>query len=421
MLAIGAALALTATAACGGNGSSNSSGKPEKITIWLQPEAAEWSATVDKVNAEFKTKYGIEAVVQTQQWEDHLTKLDTALAGTKAPDVVELGNTETAKYLAAGAFADLTAHKAEFENSDTWAKGLTDSCTYEGKVSCVPYYGGSRAVIYNKSLFAKAGITDTPTSLDELYAAADKLKAKFGSDPNFSAFYLPGRQIFAGMSFVRDYGGDIARQDKDSWRGTLDAPQAQQGLAAFKELVTKYSKADKTGGDRTQDATFAKGKVGMTYGLSWEIDAIIDPKRAGNPAMKDKIGAFPMPSHTPGQTMPVFLGGSDLAIPAKSRNQEWARKWLALYTATAPQSDLAAKGLIPNSTKLLDKVPDAAAPFAEAARKTWFTPVAENWITVEKKSILQNLQVSILTGKAGLPDATAKASKEITEILNTRG
>ena len=42
--------------------------------------------------------------VQYQTWGNHLQKFDATLAGGNAPDVIEMGNTEMTKYMAAGAF-----------------------------------------------------------------------------------------------------------------------------------------------------------------------------------------------------------------------------------------------------------------------------------------------------------------------------
>jgi N,N'-diacetylchitobiose transport system substrate-binding protein len=418
----GPALALVLSAAslsaCGED-AEGSSAAPDKLVIWLQPEAEKgWPQLLDRVNADFEAEHGIEVDVQTQQWEDHLTKLDTALAGSQPPAVVELGNTETAKYLEAGVFADLTGAADEFDGSDTWVQAMTDSCTFDGTLGCVPYYGGSRAVIYNKDLFEGAGIDELPTSLDELYAAADALMDEYGSDRNFSAFYMPGQYSKAALSFVYDQGGQIAIQQDDAWRGDLDSPESIAGLTTFKELVDTYSRADRTGDDSKQDAAFAQGKVGMMYGLSWEPSVIVDPEQGGNPALDGRIGAFPMPSSRPGETMPVFLGGSNLAIPATYEHQDLARDWLALYTSTESQTVLAEEGLVPNSTELLDEVSAEARPFAEGAASTWFTPIAGSWARVESEGVLEELTVSLLTGEATVEEAAATASEEITDILN---
>jgi maltose-binding protein MalE len=116
-------------------------------------------SVIDGVNADFKAKHpNVTVNVEIQQWSDVGTKLDTAFAGSTPPDVMELGNTLVAKYAAAGALQDIGSKKSSYDNSATWLQSLTDSCTLAGKLYCVPYYAGSRAVIYRKDLFDAAGV-----------------------------------------------------------------------------------------------------------------------------------------------------------------------------------------------------------------------------------------------------------------------
>src|SRR5881397_4132575 len=310
--------AVLATACGGSTGTNNPTDETGTLTVWLMNGSAPQSV-IDSVNADFKAKYPkVEVKVEIQQWGDIGTKLDTAYAGSTPPDVVELGNTLVAKYAAAGALEDITGKKGSFDNASTWLQSLTDSCTQNGKLYCVPYYAGSRAIIYRKDFFASAGVTP-PDSLDSLLTAGQKLMAAHSSDPNFSALYFPGKYWYAALPFVWDFGGDIATQSGGKWQGSLNSSSAQQGLTTLRSLVSSLSRADKTGDEAKQDAAFAQGHVAMIIANGWEVGVILDPK-AGNPALKDQLGAFPIPSHTSGQTAPVFLGGSDLGVAARSKH-----------------------------------------------------------------------------------------------------
>src|SRR5438045_4628965 len=308
---IGILMALVA-AACGGTTSSNNpSTQTGTLTVWLMNGSAPQSV-VGGVNADFKAKYpNVTVNVELQQWGDIGTKLDTAFAGSTPPDVVELGNTLVAKYAAAGALGDISGKKSSFDNSGTWLQSLTDSCTVGGKLYCVPYYAGSRAIIYRKDFFASANV-QVPTSIDELATAGQKLMTAHSSDPNFSALYFPGKYWYAALPFVWDFGGDIATQSGGKWQGSLNSDSSQQGLTKLQSLVSSLSRADKTGDEAKQDAAFAQGHIAMIIANGWEVGVITDPK-AGHPALKDKLGAFPIPSHNAGQTAPAFLGGSDVA------------------------------------------------------------------------------------------------------------
>src|SRR5438477_8827700 len=130
------------------------------ITVWLQVDAqSSWPDVVAAANQKFQSDHpGTTVNVQYQNWGDHLQKFDAALAGGGGPDVIEMGNSEMTKYMAAGAFADLTSSKSSFANSSIWLSGLAKSGTFGGKTYGVPYYAGSRVVTYRSDLWQKAGI-----------------------------------------------------------------------------------------------------------------------------------------------------------------------------------------------------------------------------------------------------------------------
>ena len=110
------------------------------LTVWLQDDAKNgWPDAVAAATRAFEAKH-------------------------PGVNVVERGNTETTKYMAAGAFQRLQAKS--FPNSGKWLAALKGSCTYSGKLLCVPYYAGARAVIYRKDYYRQAGIKGTPRTLD---------------------------------------------------------------------------------------------------------------------------------------------------------------------------------------------------------------------------------------------------------------
>src|ERR1700751_4458023 len=146
------------------------------ITVWLQVDAQSgWPTGVAAANKAFEAQNpGVTVNVQYQQWNTHLQKFDATLAGGNTPDVIEMGNTEMTKYMAAGAFQDLSADKAAFPNSGTWLPGLAAPGRYNGKLYGIPYYAGSRVVTYRTDLWKKAGLK-VPSSLAQLTADGAKL------------------------------------------------------------------------------------------------------------------------------------------------------------------------------------------------------------------------------------------------------
>ena len=285
---------------------------------------------------------------------------------------------------------------------------------------CVPYYAGARGVIYRTDYYKAAGIKGTPKSLDEFVKAGTKLMNAHKNDKRFSALYFPGKYWYAGMSFVYDFGGQIAKFENGKWKGALDSPQAIAGLTKFKSVVTALSRADKNGDELKQDQFMAQGHAAAIIANGWEWGVVID-KKAGNPKLAKKLGAYPMPSRTKGKYMPTFLGGSDLAIPVTSKQSALALDWIRAFAGNSVQRQLATEGkVIPNTTSLLkiNAANPQLAPFAEAAKFSWFVPTAPNWANVESGQVLQQLQRAILTGSKSVPAAAKEASGKITKILN---
>ena len=403
------------TAACGGG--STGSSQPTSLTVWLMNGSAPKSV-VDGVNADFKAAHPNTTVkVEIQQWSNVTTKLDTAYAGSNPPDVVELGNTLVAKYASAGALKDVGSKQSSFENSSTWLKSLTESCTFNGKLYCVPYYAGSRAVIYRKDMFDAAGLKP-PTSMAGLLQVGQSLMNTHRSDANFSALYFPGKYWYAALPFIWDFGGDVAVNSGGTWKGDLSSSSSQQGLQQLNTLVSTLSRADKTGDELKQDQAFAQGHIAMIIANGWEV-GVITGANGGDPSLTGKLGVFPIPSHVDGQTAPVFLGGSDLAVSAKSKNQDLAEDWVRRLANTKFQM-VTVGGVIPNSTSLIALQTDPlASVFASAAKTSRFTPNAASWANVESANVIPDMLVSIFTKQASISSATQSADTKIGQILNT--
>jgi N,N'-diacetylchitobiose transport system substrate-binding protein len=142
---VAAALALSVVVATA-TASRNKASSAQTLTVWLQVDAQNgWPEVVAAANNAFENSHpGWNVNVQYQQWSDHLQKFDATIAGNTTPDVIEMGNTEMTKYMAAGAFTNISSAKGQFANSKNWLSGLKASSTFDGKLFGVPYYAGSR-------------------------------------------------------------------------------------------------------------------------------------------------------------------------------------------------------------------------------------------------------------------------------------
>ncbi|GAA2288078.1 sugar ABC transporter substrate-binding protein [Streptomyces hawaiiensis] len=419
--AIGIAGMMVSIAACGGEGGggSDKGADAKELTVWLTVDAQNnWPGLVKAADAAVQKKHpGLKINHEYYGWPDKNAKLDAVLATDKAPDVVEMGNTEMLGYMVKGAFAPLDA--AEFDSSDAWLDGLKASVTYDGKTYGVPYYAGGRVANWRKDVAASVGVKSTPKTYKELTTALDKIQKKQGG--KFSAWYQPTRDWYAAMSFVYDAGGAIATESGGQWKASLSSPESLKGLKEFKNVVDSYMHGDKTKDESDRYIVYGQGKSAMIFAAAWEGATAEDPKNDKTGKLKGNLENFVMPGPS-GKNMPVFLGGSDLAVPVKSDAQALAAEWINAFTGSSGQKGLMAKGNLPNNkTDLatLKNDPKTAVP-ATAAESSWFVPMAPGWGQVEKAQVLQTMLQNIGTGKKSVEAAAKEADAAIDKVINTK-
>ena len=372
---------------------------------------------VEYAVAEFnKTHPDVKVQLERQQWTGIVERQTTALSGSDAPDLVEFGNTQVQAFEAAGALIDLSDMAADL-GGDDFLQSLLEAGTYDGKLYAAPYYAGARIMIYRTDLFEASGI-EIPTTLDEMLAAGEQLKADNADVPNFSGIYLPARNWHAAMSYVWEHGGDIATKEGEDWVGTLDSPESIAGLEAFKEVFDRANSAPADGDDANDWLAFCAGEVGMMPAPGWKPGQITNPDN-GCPEMEANIGVFAMPGSEAGTTAPVLLGGSNLGIPANSENQELALELLKVLVSAGFQQQFAEIGTIPALKSELANVSgsDAAEALALAAENSRFVPTSENWAGVEAAFVLQDMLTKIAQGD-DIAGAAAEADAAIESTLN---
>jgi N,N'-diacetylchitobiose transport system substrate-binding protein len=154
----------------------------------------------------------------------------------------------------------------------------------------------------------------------------------------------------------------------------------------------------------------------MMIGLPWELGGAVK----ANPALKDTTSAFPIPSKTSGKTAPVFLGGSNLAIPAGSKNADLAKEYLKLLSSKKYQDMLAEGGAVPGTSTDTAKL--ATTPLgkalAESAPNGKVTPTTPSWAAVEAgQNPLKDMLTAYLTGAKSLDQATGDANTSLSKTL----
>ncbi|WP_030179108.1 extracellular solute-binding protein [Streptomyces sp. NRRL S-813] len=415
--AIGIAGMMFSIAACGGdNGDDGGKAKGGKdgyagqtLTVWVMDGSApdQWQKDVA---AAFEAKTKAKVKFEVQQWNGIQQKLTTALSEENPPDVFEVGNTQTPAYAKTGGLADLADLKSSIGTD--WTESMNQSAVFDGKQYAAPWYVVNRVVVYNKKIWADAGIKSTPKTRDEFYADLKKIGEKTDAEP----IYLPGQNWYHFVGLVIGEGGELVKKDGDKYVSNLADPKVAAAMETYKKFQA-LSKAPKDKDEATpqQGEVFAKGKVGAFIGMGWEAGVAIK----ANPKIEKEIGYFTIPGATAGKPEGVFLGGSNLAVAAGSKKQDLAKEFLKIALNDQYEGELAKLGgIIPNKDALLTNLKGnaAAEAAAPAAGGGGTTPLIPEWAAVENPpNPIKTYMTAVLNGKS-----PADAAKQVEGDVNKR-
>ncbi|OIK27382.1 extracellular solute-binding protein [Streptomyces malaysiense] len=406
---------MVSVAACGGNSGNDSkdagpeSWKGQTLTVWTMDGSAppQWSKDVQ---AAFEKKTGAKLKFETQKWDGIQQKITTALSEDNPPDVLEVGNTQTPAYAATGGLADLGDLKRSI--GADWTASVSKSSVYEGKQYAAPWYFANRVVIYNKKIWAQAGIKSTPKTRDEFLKDLDTIGKKTDAEP----IYLPGQNWYFLDGLIVGQGGDLVKKQGDKYVSNLADPKVAAAMEIYKKYAA-YSKApkDKDEANPQQAAVFAKGKTGAFIGMGWEAATAVQ----ANKSIEKDLGYFTIPGATADKPEGVFLGGSNLAVAQNSKKQSLAKEFLKIALSDQYEGELAKlSGVIPNKESLESNLKGNAAAEAAApgAAVGGTTPLIPEWAAVENTpNPIKSYMTAVLNGKA-----PAAAAKDVEGQINQR-
>jgi multiple sugar transport system substrate-binding protein len=266
--AIGAA-ALAAIAGCGSSGGSGSSGTSSSGAVTLSLFGADYgtgpSDTTTKywsaIAAAFhKAHPSITVNVQTVDWTDFPTKSATLIQNKQYPDIME-GN-PAPPYAQSGLIYPASDVLSSSVIGNLIPKFLKDG-QYQGTNYGIPFTTSTRAMYYNKKIFAAAGIASPPRTWAELQADAAKIKAK-----GYIGYGMPLGSEEAQAELLLWFLGDGGGYLSASGQYAINSPQNVAALTFMKQLAASGDTQPNPGGTdrKTVWADFAAGKIGMVLG-----------------------------------------------------------------------------------------------------------------------------------------------------------
>lgn len=316
--AAAAALTLGLTA-CGGDdpatpGTPGAGGEKTTLTFWHNSTTGPGKDYWDKMVADFQAaNTGITIKVQSIQNEDMDGKLQTALNSGDAPDIfMARGGGKLAEIVKAGQVLDLTSLVSEQVKKDVG--GTIGAFSIEGKTYGLPTSVLPGGMYYSKDLFAKAGITETPKTFDELNAAVTKLKAidvapvALGAKPAWPAahwyyFYALrscSKAVMDALPQTRDFSDPC-------WE---KAATELNNFASTKPFNDGYLTTEAQGSAGSSAGLLANHLASMELMGAWNPGVIADLTPDKKPLAD--LGWFPFPAVAGGAGDPsAMMGGVD--------------------------------------------------------------------------------------------------------------
>lgn len=394
-------------AGCSTGNSGNAGGEGDEITMWViggdTPDALR-----DYLKTEFNDKTGATLKIEEQTWGDIITNLTTKLPDAKnTPDVTEIGNTQSPTFTNAGAFLDISDMYDELGGDDL-LQSFVEVGAVDGANYTLPYYFGSRYVFARKDVFEEAGVAQPATLADFNNAVTTIAETNPRGIENFSGFWLGGQDWRNGISWIFANGGDIAQFKDGKWVATLDSPESLKGLEQLQKIYQTASKApndakdesiwtyvndsDKRGEEGAEeDTTLGAASILAPGWAHWSIGDLVEgddgPTREWNDA---KFAAYPLPG-VDGEPAPVFAGGSNIGISAKTQNPELAKELMRIIFSEKYQTMLGENGLGPANAKYTSSLGDDqfAKALIDSASNSKLTPAAPGWAAIEAKNIME--------------------------------
>jgi raffinose/stachyose/melibiose transport system substrate-binding protein len=202
-----------------------------------------------------------------------------------------------------------------------WAKSR---CTYSGVLSCMPGQVEELGLFYNKTMFNEKGIA-VPTTLDELTAAMDKLKAAgvtalaFGDQPQWPA----GHQFSMTLSNLVGRAGMDARLYGDAKWNDADSVRAIDIFFKQFKDAGYFPKDPNAVTYEDANALFYAEHAGMIPTGTWLVSEITD-----NSKDKFEPGFFPFPAiDGKPPAPPAGLGGGTF-VAANSKHKDAAFEFI---------------------------------------------------------------------------------------------
>lgn len=302
--AASAVAAVLALAGCGSSGSGQAPGSaagPVKLSFWgWAPGYAQSVAMWNKAHPDIQVTY--ETIPSGAK--GGYTKLLTAVQAGNAPCLGMVGYETLPSFAAAGALQDATQYLSA--DKGQFAPWTWNQVTIDGKTYGVPVDVAPMALLYNKTLFARYGVTTPPTTWADYAADAAKIHK---ADPSVYIGYLGNDAYnYAGLDWQAS--APWFGTANEAWQVSIDSAAGQKVANYWQGLASQHLLSGDQSYSPTLYKDMAAGKILSDVNAVWDapILASSDKGQSGQWAVE------PMPVWNAASPAYGNDGGSSTAV-----------------------------------------------------------------------------------------------------------
>jgi multiple sugar transport system substrate-binding protein len=275
-IALAAVLSLV-LAACGGGGDSSSSG-PTKITVWHGYQDTEGTA-FKALLAQYNKEHPDVQVSDLYSSNDLvLQKVLTAVRGDSAPDVAYMFGSWSPNIAQIPKLVDMSSYVSQPDwKWDDFYPAERAAATVGNKTVGVPALVDNLAIVYNKKLFADAGIEppNANWTWDDFRAAAAKL-----TDPTKGQYgwLIPADgsedTVWHYLPMLWEAGGDLLSQDDK--HATFNSDAGVKALTTLQQMAVTDKSVYLDTTNENGPKLMNSGKIGMLVTGPWDLSSLTD-------------------------------------------------------------------------------------------------------------------------------------------------
>jgi multiple sugar transport system substrate-binding protein len=416
-----AALVLTA---CGtdsqNSGTSKSSSGSSSIQIWEGYTGPEATAFARLIKQYEKTHPGQKVSSLYVNNDDSLQKVTTAVRGGSPPDIGYLYGSWAPNVATIPQVVDLTqVVKQSSVNWNDFYVGEREVATVNGEVIGIPALVDNLAVVYNKTLFAQAGLK--PPSANWTWAEfesdaqklTDAAKKQYGT-----AYVTPGSEdtVWHWEALLWEAGGQLLSSDNK--KAAFDSEAGLTSLTTLKMMAVtdKSMYLDPT--DQAYATLFNSGKIGMLVTGPWDLGTFTNVKY-GVQVMPEYPGTSGGHQTISGPDNWVVFDNGSAKVSAAEKFLLWLTAPAQVKSFSEATGDLPTRqsvGTAPGYTAKMDAtLPGVSTFISNLGNVKQARPQITQYPKVSQ--ILGTMVVSVLLGKAQPQAALNTAAQQVNQAL----